>query len=184
MERTSLRMARNFGIACLAFFVSACATPQTSAQLRIDSRLALIDRPAVRTHLRQLRPVDDALVANRAAALAQSMIGRPYRWGGESPSSGFDCSGLVYYAYGRAGADVPRTSRELYGTSTPVPLERARTGDLVFFRLGNKLSHVGIYLDDGRFVHAPSTGKRVEIASLRSGWYERNFIRAGRLPLD
>jgi murein DD-endopeptidase len=108
------------------------------------------------------------------------MIGTPYKWGGEDPR-GFDCSGLVHYAYGEAGTAVPRTAGELFRATRPVALEDARRGDLVFFRASGKPSHVGIYLDDGRFVHAPASGKRVEIASLRSGWYQRNFIRAARV---
>jgi cell wall-associated NlpC family hydrolase len=120
------------------------------------------------------------VVAARAAAAAQRMVGTPYRYGGESPE-GFDCSGLVYYSYGRAGAAVPRTSREQFRASRPLTLQDARAGDLVFFRIGGKVSHVGIYLGDSRFVHAPATGKRVQIASLRSGYYQRHFIRAGRL---
>jgi cell wall-associated NlpC family hydrolase len=108
------------------------------------------------------------------------MLGTPYRYGGESPD-GFDCSGLVYYSYARAGAAIPRTSREQFRASRPLALDEARAGDLVFFRIGGKVSHVGIYLADGEFVHAPATGKRVQIASLRSGFYQRNFMRAGRL---
>jgi murein DD-endopeptidase len=118
--------------------------------------------------------------AKQAAANALGMIGTPYRWGGESPG-GFDCSGLVYYSFGKAGADVPRTTAQLLHASRPVSLEQARTGDLVFFSSAGKPSHVGIYLEEGRFVHAPSSGKRVEIASLQSSWYRRNFVRAGRL---
>jgi murein DD-endopeptidase len=118
--------------------------------------------------------------ATQAAANAVQMIGTPYRWGGESPG-GFDCSGLVYYSFGKAGAVVPRTTTQLLQASTPVSLRHARTGDLLFFSSAGKPSHVGIYLGDGRFVHAPSSGKRVEIASLQGGWYRRNFVRAGRL---
>jgi murein DD-endopeptidase len=123
-----------------------------------------------------------ATLAARAAATAQSMVGEPYRWGGHSPG-GFDCSGLVYYSYGRAGAEIPRTSSQLFRSSRPIPLTEVRAGDLVFFRVAGKASHVGIYLDDGRFVHAPSSGKRVNIASLREGWYARHFLRAGRLDV-
>jgi murein DD-endopeptidase len=166
-------------LACAALAFSACASGPTDA-VRIEIRpFAMVARPAS-LRPRALRRAGDSSVAARAAATAQSMLGTPYRWGGESPA-GFDCSGLVHYAYGKAGASVPRTSGELFRTSQPVPIEEARAGDLVFFRLAGKVSHVGIYLDDGRFVHAPSTGKRVEVASLDRGWYERNFIRAGRL---
>jgi len=116
----------------------------------------------------------------RAAAVAQTMIGKPYRWGGSTPK-GFDCSGLVQYSYNRAGLSVPRTSRDQYGASRHISLRQARTGDLVFFRFDGRISHVGIYLGDGRFVHAPSSGKHVEVASLRQPPYSNAFATAGRI---
>jgi murein DD-endopeptidase len=104
----------------------------------------------------------------------------PYRYGGETPS-GFDCSGLVQYVYRSAGLSVPRNSREQRRSARPVSLAQAEAGDLVFFQSRN-WSHVGIYLGENRFVHAPSTGKTVTIASFDEAWYQRNFIGAGRLP--
>jgi cell wall-associated NlpC family hydrolase len=116
----------------------------------------------------------------RVAQIATSMIGTPYRWGGAQPD-GFDCSGLVQFSYQRAGRQVPRTSAAQYAASRQVALREARVGDLVFFSFERKVSHVGIYLGDGRFVHAPSTGKRVEVASLRQPPYSNHFVAAGRL---
>ena len=108
------------------------------------------------------------------------MVGVPYRYGGESPD-GFDCSGLVQYAYRSAGVSVPRTSRDQLRASSPVPLADAAAGDLVFFQ-SKDFSHVGIYLGQGRFVHAPATGRAVAIASFNEAYYRRNFVRAGRMP--
>jgi murein DD-endopeptidase len=108
------------------------------------------------------------------------MIGVPYRYGGESPS-GFDCSGLVQYSYRAAGMKVPRTSRAQYKAATPIRLTEAVPGDLLFFRYDNKISHVAIYLGDERFVHAPSSGKQVSVASLRDPHYQQHFAQAGRL---
>ncbi len=117
----------------------------------------------------------------RAAAVARDMLGVPYKWGGSTPN-GFDCSGLVQYSYNKAGLQVPRTSRAQYGAAQHVSLRDAGVGDLVFFGFdGQQVSHVGIYLGDGRFVHAPSNGKRVEIASLREAPYRQHFVTAGRL---
>ena len=166
----------------MALAVSACATQSTSTP-RVTVRPVAVFKQAHALRPRELRIRPDAAIAARAAATAKSMLGTPYRYGGHAPG-GFDCSGLVYYSYGRAGAAIPRTSHELFRSSRPVRLSEARAGDLVFFRGAGKVSHVGIYLDDGRFVHAPSTGKRVQIASLRGGYYERKFIRAGRLPVQ
>ncbi len=111
---------------------------------------------------------------------ALQMVGVPYRYGGESPE-GFDCSGLVQYAYRSAGISVPRTSRDQLQASAPVALAKAAAGDLVFFQ-SKDYSHVGIYLGQGRFIHAPSTGRTVSIASFNEPYYRRNFVRAGKLP--
>ena len=116
----------------------------------------------------------------RAASVAKTMIGTPYKWGGSTPG-GFDCSGLVQYSYNKAGLSVPRTSRDQYSASRHISLRQARTGDLVFFRFDGRISHVGIYLGDGRFVHAPSSGKQVEVASLRQPPYSNAFATAGRI---
>jgi cell wall-associated NlpC family hydrolase len=111
---------------------------------------------------------------------ALQMVGVPYVYGGATPR-GFDCSGLVQYAYRAAGISVPRTSREQYGASAPVDMDTARAGDLVFFR-SKDYSHVGIYLGDGRFVHAPNTGRTVSISRLDEPYYRRNLVRVGVMP--
>lgn len=110
---------------------------------------------------------------------ARKMLGTPYRYGGESPSQGFDCSGLVQYSFERAGIDVPRTSRKQLAHSKRVPMSKLRPGDLLFFKIGGKPSHVGIYLGNGEFIHAPSSGKRVSKARLDSPYWEKRLIRAG-----
>lgn len=114
------------------------------------------------------------------ASIAQEQIGVPYRFGGSTPS-GFDCSGLVHYAYAGAGVDVPRTTSALWQASRTVALAEARPGDVLFFDIDGKPSHVGIYLGDGFFVHAPSSGKRVNTLRLDSSWYRDRLLRVGRL---
>lgn len=118
----------------------------------------------------------------RAAATAAHLIGAPYRYGGTGPDE-FDCSGLVYYSFRNAGARVPRTSVEQFHAARPVPLVDARPGDLVFFRLEDKVSHVGIYLGHLQFVHAPSHGGSVAVESLENRYYERHLVGARRLDL-
>ncbi len=109
------------------------------------------------------------------------MIGEPYRYGGAGPG-GFDCSGLVYYSFRKAGISAPRTTNDQYSQSKRVPLSRLQAGDLVFFRISrNKLSHVGIYAGDGRFIHAPSSGKSVGYASLRAPYWRERLVGGGRL---
>lgn len=121
-----------------------------------------------------------ATVAERAAAIALRQVGSAYRYGGASPA-GFDCSGLVQYAYGEAGMQVPRTTGQLWASAGRVPYDDLQVGDLLFFRFDGKLSHVGIYVGDAQFVHAPSSGKRVSVDSLDSDVYQRALLRAGRL---
>jgi len=115
------------------------------------------------------------------AKLALSMVGVPYRYGGSHPDEGFDCSGLVHYAYRSNGHRVPRTSQAQYDAARIITLAEAAEGDLLFFRDEAKLSHVGIYLGDGEFVHAPSTGDTVRVARIDSPYYQLHLIAVGRL---
>ena len=115
-----------------------------------------------------------------AARIATSMEGKPYRYGGTSPT-GFDCAGLVYYSYQRAGLTVPRTTYTQRDKSLRVPRDQLTRGDLVFFNQEGKFSsHVGIYLGDNRFIHAPSTGKNVRIDNLQSAYWQKHFVDARR----
>lgn len=118
--------------------------------------------------------------ALQAVDFATGLIGTPYRWGGATPA-GFDCSGLVYYAFGKAGVPVPRTSQQQFDAAQPVALHEALPGDLVFFAERGRVFHVGIYLGDDRFVHAPDRGRAVSVASLAEGFYRSRFAGAGRL---
>lgn len=116
-----------------------------------------------------------------AAAYAQDMVGKPYRYGGNSPS-GFDCSGLVHYSFTRAGISIPRTTRTQLDVGQAVDGESLQVGDLVFFdQEGLKFSHVGIYIGNRRFVHAPSSGKRVRIDSLDVEYWQQHFTAARRI---
>jgi cell wall-associated NlpC family hydrolase len=116
------------------------------------------------------------------ARTAAAQVGSPYRWGGASPR-GFDCSGLVVYSYGKAGwTDLPHSAAELERISKKVSLSELRPGDLLFFRLeGNKTSHVGIYIENQEFVHAPSGGKSVERVRFDHPYWGSRLRRAGRL---
>lgn len=118
--------------------------------------------------------------AAQAVDYATGLIGVPYRWGGATPA-GFDCSGLVYYTFHKAGLSVPRTSQEQYHAARSVPIHQAEPGDLVFFGSRGQISHVGIYLGDDRFIHAPEAGRSVAIASLSQGYYRKRFAGAGRI---
>ena len=110
---------------------------------------------------------------------AQRMLGTPYRPGGASPR-GFDCSGLVRYSFDHVGIQVPRTAAEQFARSRPVKDRALQPGDLVFFDIGGRrISHVGIYVGERRFVHAPSNGKQVSIDSLDNPYWRRRMVGAG-----
>ncbi len=113
---------------------------------------------------------------------ARQQLGRAYRYGGSSPESGFDCSGLVHYSYQQAGLAVPRTSKEQYRQARPVSRRHLQAGDLIFFRnrYGSFVSHVGIYLGNGEFIHAPSSGKKVAIKRLDTPYWKKHYYAAGR----
>jgi cell wall-associated NlpC family hydrolase len=121
---------------------------------------------------------------DRAASVAVSLVGSPYRYGGNTPK-GFDCSGLVQYSYARAGIRLPHGTEGLRRATYAVPVERIRRGDLLFFHQeGKRASHVGIYLGDDEFVHAPSSGKQVHVAPLSDPYWRRNFAGARRIEMD
>jgi cell wall-associated NlpC family hydrolase len=114
----------------------------------------------------------------RAVKNALGVVGTPYRWGGESPSTGFDCSGLVRWAYGRVGIDLPHNSYALYGEGRRVREARMEPGDVLFFE---GLGHVGLYIGNGRMVHSPETGRNVEVVRLSATNYGARLIGARRV---
>ena len=107
---------------------------------------------------------------------ALGLVGTPYRYGGNTPDSGFDCSGLIGYVYqSRAGSAPPRTVAQLDRWGQPIAAQSLRTGDLVVFGRGRSPSHAGIYVGEGRFVHAPSSGGTVRLDRLDSRhWSKQN----------
>jgi cell wall-associated NlpC family hydrolase len=117
----------------------------------------------------------------RAVKNALGVVGTPYRWGGESPSTGFDCSGLVRWAYGRVGIDLPHNSYALYSEGRRVRESKMEPGDVLFFE---GLGHVGLYIGNGRMVHSPETGRNVEVVRLSASNYGGRLIGARRVTLS
>jgi cell wall-associated NlpC family hydrolase len=122
--------------------------------------------------------VDGARLTVIFASLQQ--VGVPYAYGGASPA-GFDCSGLVQYVFANAGFPLPRTAAAQHAAASPLPLTDAAPGDLLFFRDRGTTSHVGIYVGDGRFVHAPRTGRNVALDRVDDDYWRRRFAGAGRV---
>jgi cell wall-associated NlpC family hydrolase len=124
--------------------------------------------------------------ANEVTFAAMQQVGKPYRYGGSSPKTGFDCSGLVNYVYRESvGIKLPRTTKALNAMHVPaVVKDDLQTGDLVIFATGksSKADHAGIYVGKGRFVHAPSTGGKVRLDEMADNYWQRSFL-TGKRPL-
>ena len=121
--------------------------------------------------------------ANAVLFRAIALVGTPYRYGGNTPDTGFDCSGLVGYVFrDAAGVVLPRTSGEMSGLrAREVDLPDLEAGDLVFFAEGRRVSHVGIYVGEQRFVHAPNTGGTVRLDRLDAPYWNAHFVYGKRV---
>ncbi|MGH8122345.1 MAG: C40 family peptidase [Rudaea sp.] len=126
------------------------------------------------------------VAANDILFRAIGLVGTPYRWGGNTPQSGFDCSGLIVFVFREvAGVSLPRTVQEMYALDfADVPRDRLQGGDLVFFHTaGRSVSHIGIYVGQDRFVHAPNEGGTVRLDHLSNPYWDRHYAGARRVPL-
>jgi len=129
-------------------------------------------------------PTDYSVQANEILFNALGLVGTPYRYGGSSPATGFDCSGLIYYVYAEsADLNLPRTVAEMSELDAPnVAEDKLQSGDLVIFATGQggQPSHAGIYVGEGRFVHAASRGGVVRMDLLSDRYWQRNYLNAKR----
>jgi cell wall-associated NlpC family hydrolase len=152
---------RLFAAVSLAALLAACGT-----------------RPVAVTPSTTVIPARLTLAQSHDVTLyALGLVGTPYRYGGNTPDSGFDCSGLIGHVYQlQAGLAAPRTVASLQGWGHPVPAGQLRAGDLVLFGQGAAPTHAGIYVDEGRFVHAPSTGGQVRMDRLTASYWARQQI--------
>jgi cell wall-associated NlpC family hydrolase len=121
--------------------------------------------------------------ANDVLFRAIGLVGTPYHWGGNTPAGGFDCSGLVNYIYlTSSGVRLPRTSQEMGDLQKPkLSVDQLSTGDLVFFGKRSQISHVGVYVGKGRFVHAPNSGGTVRLDDIGGPYWRDNFIYGKRV---
>ena len=112
---------------------------------------------------------------------SMGLIGTPYRWGGSSTATGFDCSGMIQFVYKNAlDVNLPRTARDMAAASRNIPDNPLKAGDLVFFNTGgsSQYSHVGLYIGNGEFIHAPSSGKTIKTEKLSSPYYAKHYLGA------
>ena len=169
------RIARLALLALALALLAACA----SAPRRNIPQSALASEPA-------RGPEGEIAAANDVLFRAMALVGTPYHWGGNTPAGGFDCSGLVDYIYRNAtGLQLPRTSGEMadMGVRKVKRMTQLVSGDLVFFDIGGHISHVGVYVGKGRFVHAPNSGGTVRLDDI-DGPYWRDHFAYGRRVLD
>jgi cell wall-associated NlpC family hydrolase len=158
-----------FAIAAIVFATGVAGLPR-------DAAAAVAGTTPTRHAPKRSHPIRP--FGARAATIAVRAVGVPYRWGGASPTAGFDCSGLVYWAYGRLGLELPHSSYALHELGRSVARSKMKAGDLLFF---SGLGHVGIYIGRGRMVHAPHSGSRVEIVRLGQSSYGGRLIGVRRL---
>ena len=117
---------------------------------------------------------------NRMVQIATSTIGTPYKWGGDSPQKGFDCSGLMTYVHKNAlGMKIPRTTANQRDNSRTIQYKNIQPGDMLFFKTSARSNHVGVYIGNRKFVHAPSSGKRVTVASMDNAYWHKRFVKFG-----
>lgn len=154
---------------------------QPGRQIRILALLiTLLAMAACGSSTPAVKDSKASLPGHQAALIALEQVGSPYRYGGSTPA-GFDCSGLVHYSYKSAGVTVPRSTSQLWSAARTVEREDLQAGDLLFFSIEGKMQHVGLYLGEERFVHAPQSGRSVSVASLDSPFYQSALLRAGRI---
>lgn len=171
-------------------FPSREAALEKARALKADGRIGdyfivgpadyAVTRPSLTKPPIDLTPPPAEVLRQRLVETAQSFIGVEYAWGGTSTRSGFDCSGLVRAVYQLNGLAMPRSVRDQYQAGEPVPAGRLEKGDLVFFSgtPGGPLSHVGIYIGDGVFIHAPGSGKHVRRENLGTDWFRTHYSGA------
>jgi cell wall-associated NlpC family hydrolase len=161
-----------FAFAAFAFGWSA--PPSGLVAPRPAAAAQITEMKATRFTLKRFVPT----LGERATRIALQAVGIPYQWGGASPASGFDCSGLVYWAYGRLGVALPHSSYALFDMGRPVAMNRLKPGDMVFF---SGLGHMGLYIGGGRMVHAPQSGRLVEVVPLAGSYYAERLVGARRI---
>lgn len=165
------------GEACAAQALQAMLVPSVLDELSLPDAL-----PQAVAQSNQPTPASDADPRHLLVDFAMTLRDIRYRRGGRSPHSGFDCSGFVHYVFAQVlGVELPENSAAQYRDGRKIDRDDMQAGDLVFFRTrGKRISHVGIYLGGGRFIHSPTTGERVRVDRMSEKYWSRRFAGARR----
>ena len=185
--KTISQVFRGFVCVCiLTFSTQASAVPQENKDLFNAYKVLF---PSGKVNKKQTKSAAKPRISRKVPArfkateIAKKQIRKKYRWGGKSPKTGFDCSGLIQYAFKSVKVNLPRTARAQFKHTKRISLKKLQVGDLIFFhtrRTRQKVNHVGIYLGGNKFIHAPRKGKRVSVADLNRYW-RRKAVGAGRV---
>jgi len=148
--------------------------------------VSVVHPPAAPMPVVQMEPrqaLSQQRIGARVLATAKTQLGLPYRYGGMTPGRGFDCSGLVCWAYGKHGVKLPRRSWEQATAGVSVARKNVRVGDIVVFRIGRsrRSLHTGLYAGSGQFVHSPRTGKKVRVDRLDNPYWSRRLVTVRRV---
>lgn len=181
MHRSIAKRLCTLGLCAGFVSLQAC---DTTPYEPVSPRPVLVP-PVASTSIDMRLPSNDAeyepSVGSEIVLRALALLGAPYKWGASGPKA-FDCSGLVHFVHNELGIQVPRTAEQQFRAATRVDVDELEPGDLLFFKIrGKRVSHVAIYAGSGRFVHAPQTGRPIEIRALDDGYYKPRLAGAGRL---
>ena len=149
--------------------------------------LTACSQPPKKSTQRQQHPQSSLVSYNtisparsRMISVAQSTLGVPYKWGGNNPQQGFDCSGLTRYVYKNAtGLTIPRTAAQQRDKSRTINYAQLKPGDMLFFKTGKRTNHVGVYIGNRQFIHAPAGGKSVTMTTMDSPYWYKRFVKFG-----
>lgn len=168
-----------------SYFIAA-PQPERSAALR-ETVIEKAPAPSITKPAKPVKKKEEPVKRDRsdmggiAARTAERFVGIPYRWGGDTVVDGMDCSGFVRAVYNLCGVNIPRTSREQYRVGDAVGRDELKDGDLVFFGASSdEINHVGIFVGNGRFVHAPRRGDDIKVSSMDESYFQKKFVGAKR----
>ncbi len=165
--------------AFLTVFLAGCVQQPVQQAVVVPEKVLVPEPEPVMVEV-EISPQEEAL------SQALDQLGARYRYGGKSPEGGFDCSGLVHYAYQNTlSVDLPRSSKAMSRMDLPdVKRDDLQPGDLVFFRIGGQISHVGMYKGDGEFLHANRSGGKVRIDKLSDSYWRKHYALAKRVEVE